>query len=94
MHDVVLTHRLRDALRWLNPQCPERFVEEALLSVTKDRSVMDRVRANREIYDLLRDGYRAEWRRTNGERRVRDGSLRRLPRPRRRTTGWLRRRCG
>ena len=32
---------------------------------------MDRVRANREVYDLLRDGYRAEWR----DERRRDSSI-------------------
>ena len=68
MHDVVLTHRVRDALRWLNPQVPEVIREEALTALAKDRSVMDRVRANREIYDLIRDGYRAEWRSEDGER--------------------------
>jgi type I restriction enzyme R subunit len=68
MHDVVLTHRLRDALRWLNPQVPEAIREEALTAFAKDRSVMDRVRANREVYDLIRDGYRAEWQGEDGER--------------------------
>ncbi len=29
--------------------------------MARGRSVMDRVRANREVHDLLRDGYRAEW---------------------------------
>ena len=67
MHDVVLTHRLRDALRWLNPQVPDEIREEALAAVAKDRSVMDRVRANREVYDLIRDGYRAEWQDEHGE---------------------------
>ena len=41
---------------------------------------MDRVRANREVHDLLRDGYRAEWTDDRGEQRVRHGALRRLPR--------------
>jgi len=68
MRDVVLTHRLRDALRWLNPQVPESIREEALAAVAKDRSLMDRVRANREVYTLIRDGYRAEWQGENGER--------------------------
>lgn len=67
MHDVVLTHRVRDALRWLNPQVPEPIQEQALAAVVKDRSVLDRVRANREVYELLRDGYRAEWQGDNGE---------------------------
>jgi type I restriction enzyme R subunit len=68
MRDVVLTHRLRDALRWLNPQMPDAIREDALAAAAKDRSVMDRVRANREVYDLVRDGYQAEWQDENGER--------------------------
>lgn len=61
MHDVVLTHRLRDALTALNPGVPEPAREEALDAISKDRLVMDRVRANHEVYDLLREGFRAEW---------------------------------
>jgi type I restriction enzyme R subunit len=68
MRDVVLTHKLRDALSWLNPQVPEAIREEALAALAKDRSVMDRVRANREVYDLVRDGYRAEWQDEAGDR--------------------------
>ncbi|MGI8809092.1 MAG: HsdR family type I site-specific deoxyribonuclease [Acidimicrobiales bacterium] len=69
IHDVVLTHRLRDALLLLNPGVPDLVREEALAAVVKDRSVMDPVRANREIYDLLRDGYRVEWRDELGDER-------------------------
>lgn len=48
MHEVVLVHRLRDAIRLLNPDVPDLVREEALQAVTKDRSVMDPVRANRK----------------------------------------------
>jgi len=65
--DVVLTHRLREALSWLNPLAPDSVREEALAAIAKDRSLMDRVRANREVYDLVRDGYRVEWRGDDGE---------------------------
>lgn len=65
--DVVLTHRLREALSWLNPLVPENVREEALAALAKDRPLMDRIRANREVYDLVRDGYRAEWRDECGE---------------------------
>lgn len=68
MHEVVLVHRLRDAIRLLNPQVPELIREEALQAITKDRSVMDRVRANREVHELLRDGYRAEWTDDRGDK--------------------------
>jgi len=67
MHDVVLAHRLRDALRILNPHAPALVREETLAAMTKDRSGMNRVRANREVHDLLRDGYRAEWTDERGE---------------------------
>jgi type I restriction enzyme, R subunit len=67
LHDVVLTHRLREAVRLLNPSVPDDIREEAIAAITKDRSVMDRTRANREIYSLLRDGYLAEWRDDQGE---------------------------
>ncbi len=66
--DVVLTHRLREALRNLNPLLPEVVREEALAAIARDRSLVERVRANREVHDLLRDGYRAEWQ-ENGERK-------------------------
>jgi type I restriction enzyme R subunit len=67
IHDVVLTHRLRDALHALNADVPDLICEEALAAITRDRSVMDATRANREVHALLRDGYRAEWRDDRGD---------------------------
>lgn len=67
MHEVVLVHRLRDSVRWLNPTLPDKVREEALTELTKNRSAMDKVRANREIQALLRDGYSAEWQNEGGE---------------------------
>lgn len=75
--DVVLTHRLRLAMRTLNPiDVPDTSINEAIEVLTKDRSVMDRVRANREVHDLLRDGYQAEWTDNNGDKQI--GTLRYL----------------
>ena len=54
--DVVLVHRLRPKLRQLNPGLPDDAIEQAVEKLVADRSAMDPVRANREIYDLLRDG--------------------------------------
>lgn len=69
-HEVVLSHRVRAALRRLNPaDVPDGSIQEAIDAITRDRSVMDRVRANRECYDLLRDGYPAEWMDERGEKR-------------------------
>ncbi|MEE4025986.1 type I restriction endonuclease subunit R [Gordonia sp. PKS22-38] len=70
-HDVILAHRLRFALRKLNPEdVPDLVIDEAIEALTKDRLVMDRVRANREVYDLLRDGYQAEWVDDNGDKQI------------------------
>lgn len=70
-HDVILTHRLRFALRKLNSEdVPDLAFDEAIVALTKDRSVMDRARANQEVYDLLRDGYQAEWVDDNGDRQI------------------------
>jgi len=68
IRDVVLTHRLREALRRLNPQVPDVVRGEALDALARDRSRMDRVRANREVHELIREGYRAEWQNERGER--------------------------
>lgn len=70
-HDIVLAHRLRLAMRKFNVQnVPDTSINEAIEALTRDRSIMDRVRANREVYDLLRDGFRAEWTDQNGDKRV------------------------
>jgi type I restriction enzyme R subunit len=54
--DVVLAPRLRAALAKFNPGLPEEALETALYELTRDRSAMSLVAANREIYSLLKDG--------------------------------------
>lgn len=70
-HDVVLTHRLRAAMRGLNDErVPGASIIEAIEVLTKDCSAIDRVRANREVHNLLRDGYRAEWTDDRGDKQI------------------------
>ncbi len=54
--DVILTQRLHDALRAINPGVPDTALAQAIERITENRMAMDRVRANAEIYALLRDG--------------------------------------
>lgn len=68
--DAILIHRLREALRRLNPTSSGTAVEDAITALTRDRSIMDPTRANREIYNLLRDGYLATWRDQAGDEQV------------------------
>jgi type I restriction enzyme R subunit len=54
--EVVLVERLRAALVKFNPTLPPAAVEAAIDELTRDRSAMSLVAANREIYRLLKDG--------------------------------------
>ena len=65
--DAFLTHRLRDAITFLNPDVPAPIREEALEEITRDRSLMLPARANQEIHELIRDGYRAQWTDNRGD---------------------------
>ena len=57
---AVLVHRLRDRLEELNPDVPGAGLDRAVEELTVTRSAMDPVRANREVWDLLRDGFPVE----------------------------------
>jgi type I restriction enzyme R subunit len=54
--DVVLVERLRDALVHLNPDVQEEAIHFAIEELTKDRSALSPVIANREIYHHLKSG--------------------------------------
>ena len=64
--EVVLTRSLRVALERLNPSLPVAAMNSAVELLTADRSAMDPVRANRELYTLLRDGVRVKVRQEDG----------------------------
>ena len=68
--EAVLGHRLRDSLRSLNPGLPQAALDEATEQLVDDRSAMGRVRANREVYGLLREGAKVEVSGDGGERRT------------------------
>ncbi|MBS1252939.1 MAG: hypothetical protein MAG451_01982 [Anaerolineales bacterium] len=60
--DVVLVDRLRAALARLNPDVPADALGLAIQELTRDRSAMTLVQANREIYALLKDGVKVTFR--------------------------------
>ena len=57
--EVVLTARLRPALQLLNPEASPEAISQTVAELTRDRSRMSLVAANREIYSLLKNGVRA-----------------------------------
>jgi type I restriction enzyme R subunit len=62
LSDVVLLPRLREALRTLNPDCPQDLLDNAFDALTEDRSAFSLVHANQDIYRLLKDGVKIDRR--------------------------------
>lgn len=56
---MVLAACLHEALKKLNPDAPAEALSQALTELTRDRSCMSLVAANREIYMLIKNGNRA-----------------------------------
>ena len=54
--EIVLVPRLRAALHRLNPDLPHEAIELAIEELTRDRSALSLANANREIYQLLKQG--------------------------------------
>ena len=54
--EVVLTGRLRAALVRLNPAMPAEAINNAIDDIARDRSAMLPAAANREVYQLLKEG--------------------------------------
>ncbi len=56
--EVVLKTRLREALLRLNPEVSVEAIHQAIDELSRDRSRLSAVAANREIYHLLKNGVR------------------------------------
>src|SRR5262245_29932530 len=54
--EVVLLARLRGALQQLNPGLQAEAISAAVNQLTRDRSVMSLAAANRDVYELLKQG--------------------------------------
>ena len=64
--DVVLKPKLKQALIKLNPSLPSEALEQAIEELSRDRSILHPVTANREIYKLIRDGVKVKVRQKDG----------------------------
>ena len=66
--DVILVDRVKEAAVALNPNIPTKAIDEALEKLLDRRQAMSLVAANREIYDLLRDGIPVEFDNAKGQK--------------------------
>lgn len=60
--DVVLLRYLKEAIKKLNPDADIDAVSLAIEEITKDRSSLNILTANKEIYQLLKDGVSVTYR--------------------------------
>lgn len=64
--EVVLVSRLRPVLEKLNNDLPSEAVDQAIEALLQPRHLMTPVAANREVYDLLKNGVKVETRTEEG----------------------------
>ena len=65
--EVVLTRHLVPALKKLNPTATSLAIDAAVNELTRDRSVMSLGAANRDVYNLLKNGVKVEIRTPEGD---------------------------
>jgi type I restriction enzyme, R subunit len=65
-YDVLLPNRLHMALHKLNPDLPAEAITLAIEELSRDRSTLSAVKANQEIYRLLKEGVRVTVRQPDG----------------------------
>jgi type I restriction enzyme R subunit len=66
--EVILRHRLAPKLAELNPDLPAVAIEATVEELMRDRSALDRTRANQAVHKLLRDGITVTFTGEDGER--------------------------
>ncbi|MDV6373398.1 type I restriction endonuclease subunit R [Deinococcus arenicola] len=64
---VILERELMEALRNLNPALPEAALRQALEVLTLERFTITPIRANRELYELLKGGVTVTFEGADGE---------------------------
>jgi type I restriction enzyme R subunit len=59
--DVILVSKLKPVLKKINPDISETVIDEAIKTLTSDRSLMGMVSANREVFDFLKNGIHVSY---------------------------------
>lgn len=67
--DVVLFDVLKIQTQLLNPEVPEGSIDDAIELLTKKRTNMSSILANREVYELLKEGVPVEYNGVDGRKK-------------------------
>src|SRR3989344_3367719 len=65
--EVVLKKYLLSALVKINPHLPEDAIQQAVNELTRDRSNTTFIKANKEVYKLLKDGFSVTIKKEDGD---------------------------
>ncbi len=68
--EVVLVKHLRPALEKLNSDLPSEAIDGAVEEIARNRSAMSAVNANRELWQIIRDGVKVKIQNDKGEMEV------------------------
>jgi type I restriction enzyme R subunit len=66
LKDVVLIDRLRESLQKLNKHIPESSIEYAIKEITKSRVSLTPILANKEVYELIKNGVPVSYKNKEG----------------------------
>ncbi|MFC6267469.1 type I restriction endonuclease subunit R [Frigoriflavimonas asaccharolytica] len=61
LKDVVLVDRLKTALQNLNKHLPQDCIDHAIYELTKSRATLTPIMANKEIYELVKNGIQVQY---------------------------------
>ena len=65
--DIILSSRLEPVIKRLNPRINREAIGLAVEELSRDRSKMSLANANREIYQMLKEGVKVNYRDDSGE---------------------------
>ncbi len=66
-NEVILLERLKDSLKKINPTIPEEPIIDAIREFTRDRSNMGVFKANKEVYEYLKEGVTVKFNKEDKE---------------------------
>lgn len=69
-NEVVLRKDFYQAINALNPNSSTSSIDQAFDEITRDRSILNPVNANKEVYDLLKNGFKAKFQNENGDEEI------------------------
>lgn len=66
LKEVVLRDRLKSSLKKLNDHIPESCIDFAVSEVTKSRATLSPILANKEVYELIKNGVQVSYKNEHG----------------------------